>query len=156
METLITTSKWRTVSEIQLVYKTSVAPSDRPKITSSRSVYDTLLQAWEPDKIEFVEQFKILLLNKGNRALGTYELSTGGTCGTVVDIMLVFAAALKANATGISMVHNHPSGNLTAIHADKDITAKAVQAGKLLNIPILDHLIISTEGYMSFADKRLL
>lgn len=156
METSITTARWQTVSEIQLVYRTKVAPSERPKISSSRSAYDLLLQAWDFDKIEFIEQFKILLLNKGNRALGSYELSTGGTSGTVVDIRLVFAAALKANASGIIMVHNHPSGNLAASQADKEITAKAVQAGKLLDIPVLDHLIISSEGYMSFADEGLL
>lgn len=156
METSITAAKWQAVSEIQLVYRTSVNPSERPKITSSRSAYKILLEAWDPDKIEFVEQFKILLLNKGNRALGAYELSTGGTSGTVVDIRLVFVAALKANASGIIMVHNHPSGNLTASQADREITEKAVKAGKLLDIPVLDHLIISTEGYFSFADGGLL
>ncbi|WDO12356.1 JAB domain-containing protein [Flavobacterium sp. WW92] len=156
METSITTAEWQTVSEIQLVYRTKVAPSERPKISSSQSAYDLLLQAWDQDRIEFVEQFKILLLNKGNRALGSYELSTGGTSGTVVDIRLIFAAALKANASGIILAHNHPSGNLVASQADREITARALQAGQLLGIPVLDHLIISTEGYLSFADQGLL
>ncbi len=153
METLSTTAKWQTVSEIQLVYRTSVKPSERPKISSSLSAYDILLQAWDDDKIEFIEQFKILLLNKGNKVLGIYEISTGGISGTVVDVRLIFAAALKANASGIIMAHNHPSGTLIASQADNEITRKVVQAGKLLDIPVLDHLIITSEGYYSFADE---
>lgn len=156
METSSTTAKWQTVSEIQLVYKTSVKPSERPKISSSQSAYDILLQAWDSDKIEFVEQFKILLLNKGNKVLGIYEISTGGISGTVVDLRLIFAAALKANASSIIMTHNHPSGALIASQADKEITKKVVQAGKLLDISVLDHLIITTEGYYSFADEGAL
>lgn len=153
METSITTAKWQTVSEIQLIYRTSVKPSERPKVTSSQSAYQLLLQAWDNDKIEFVEQFKVLLLNKNNKVLGLYEISTGGISGTVVDVRLIFASALKANASGIIMAHNHPSGNLTASQADRDITKKVIAAGKLLDIPVLDHLIVTTEGYYSFADE---
>lgn len=153
METSSTAANWKTVSEIQLVYKTSMKPSERPKIISSLSAYDILLQAWDSDKIEFIEQFKILLLNKANKVLGIYEISTGGISGTVVDVRLIFAAALKANASGIIMAHNHPSGALLASNPDKEITRKVVQAGNLLDIPLLDHIIITTEGYYSFADE---
>ncbi|GEP51099.1 DNA repair protein [Flavobacterium noncentrifugens] len=156
METSIKTAKWQTVSEIQLIYKTSVKPSERPQIQSSASAYDILMQAWDQNKIEFIEQFKIVLLNKGNKVLGIYELSTGGISGTVVDVRLIFAAALKANASGIIMAHNHPSDNLKASDADKEITKKIVSAGKLLDIPVLDHLIVTTENYYSFADNGVL
>ncbi|RRJ90771.1 JAB domain-containing protein [Flavobacterium macacae] len=156
MEKLSKTENWLAVSEIQLSYRTSVRTSERPKISSSASAYQILLHAWNPDNIEFVEQFKILLMNKGNKVLGIYEVSTGGISGTVVDLRLIFAAALKANATGIIMAHNHPSGNLTASEADRDITRKVSQAGKLLDIAVLDHLIISPEGYYSFADQGAL
>ena len=74
----------------------------------------------------------------------------------MVDVRLIFAAALKSNASGIIMAHNHPSGNLTASQADRDITRKVVQAGHLLDIPVLDHVIITTEGYYSFADEGAL
>ena len=155
METSVK-NKWETVSEIELVYRTAVKPSERPQIKSSASAYAILLEAWNMDKIEFVEQFKILLLNKGNKVLGIFQVSTGGISGTVVDVRLIFAAALKSNASGIIMAHNHPSGNLTASQADKDITRKVVQAGHLLDIPVLDHVIITTEGYYSFADEGAL
>src|SRR5690606_11727940 len=79
------------VAEIQLSYKTKVKPSERPKITSSMDAYSILLESWDKDKLEFVEQFKILLLNRANRVLGIYEVSTGGVSGTVADPKLVFA-----------------------------------------------------------------
>ena len=156
METLLKSGKWKMVSEIELVYRTSIKPSQRPQVSSSAAAYEILLAGWDPDKIEFVEQFKVLLLNRSNRVLGQYELSTGGTSGTVVDIRLVFAAALKANASGIILAHNHPSGNLAASQPDRDITSKVREAGRILEIPVLDHLIVTSEGYYSFADQGLL
>ena len=156
METSMNSGNWNTVSEIELVYKTSVKPSQRPHITSSATAYDILIAGWNPDKIEFVEQFKVLLLNRSNKVLGQYEISTGGITGTVVDVRLIFAAALKANASGIIMAHNHPSGTLIPSQADREITKKVKEAGRILDIPVLDHLIVTTEGYYSFADHGML
>ena len=156
MENVLESGSWKMVSEIELVYRAALKPSMRPKIGSSASAFEILLAGWDPDRIEFVEQFKVLLLNRSNRVLGQYELSTGGTSGTVVDLRLIFAAALKANASGIIMAHNHPSGNLAASQADRDITAKVKEAGRILEISVLDHLIITTEGYYSFADEGIL
>lgn len=156
METLATEDNWKMVSEIELVYRTAIRPSHRPQVNSSASAYEILLAGWDPGKIEFIEQFKVLLLSRSNRVLGQYELSTGGTTGTVVDVRLIFAAALKANASGIIMAHNHPSGTLAASQADRDITKKVKEAGRILEIPLLDHLIVTTEGYYSFADQGML
>lgn len=89
-------SSWKTVSEIDLIYRTKVKSSDRPKITSSKSAYAILMDCWDPDKIEFIEQFKVLLLNQSNKVLGVYQASSGGIAGTVVDIRLLFASGLKA------------------------------------------------------------
>ena len=83
------------VAEIQLSYKSKVKPSQRPKITSSQDAYDILLETWDKDKLEFIEQFKVILLNRANRVLGIYEASTGGISGTVADPKLIFAAAIK-------------------------------------------------------------
>ena len=105
MEKLLASGEWRMVSEIELVYRTAIRPGQRPQVSSSASAYEILLAGWDLNKIEFVEQFKVLLLNRSNRVLGQYELSTGGTSATVVDIRLLFAAALKANASGIIMAH---------------------------------------------------
>lgn len=156
METLATSDKWKMVSEIELVYRTAIRPSQRPKVSSSASAYEIFLAGWDPDKIELIEQFKLLLLSRSNRVLGQYELSTGGTTGTVVDVRLIFAAALKANASGIIIAHNHPSGTLAPSQADRDITKKVKDAGRILEIPLLDHLILTHEGYYSFADQGML
>lgn len=145
--------KCRQVAEIQLIYKSNVKPSLRPKITGSKDAYNVLVENWDSSKIEFVEQFKVMLLNRANKVLGIFEVSSGGSTGTVADPKLIFAAAIKTNTCGIIMAHNHPSGNLRPSQADIDLTKKMKEGGKLLEIQILDHLILTTEGYYSFADE---
>ena len=144
------------VAEIQLSYKTHVRPSDRPKINSSKDAYNLLLQSWDADKIEFVEQFKVLLINRANRVLGIVDISTGGLTGTVADPKIIFASALKANACSLIMAHNHPSGNRQASQTDIDLSKKMKEGGKLLEIQVLDHIIVTTEGYLSLADEGLM
>jgi DNA repair protein RadC len=141
------------VAEIQLSYRTDVKPSLRPKITTSREAYNILLQNWDSSKIEFIEQFKVMLLNRAHRVLGILEVSTGGVSGTVADPKVIFAAALKGNASGIILAHNHPSGNLTASQADLDLTKKIKEGGKFLEVQLLDHVIVTTEGYTSMTDE---
>ena len=111
---------------------------------------------WDESKIEFVEQFKVVLMNRAQRVLGIYELSTGGVTGTVADPKLVFTAALKANACNIILSHNHPSGNLKPSRADEELTKKIATAGMYLDIKVIDHIIVTSEGYYSFADEGLL
>lgn len=156
MEANSTQHPMHTVAEVQLIYKTNVKPSMRPKVSSSRSAYQVLVESWDQDRIEFVEQFKILLVNTANRVLGVCDICTGGVAATYVDIKLVMTAALKANATGVILAHNHPSGNLQPSNADKEITRKIVSAGQILEIRILDHIIVTTDGYFSFQDEGLL
>ena len=149
-------SSWKIVSEIDLIYKTKVKNSERPHITSSAYAFTLLKGCWDPGKIGFLEQFKVLLLNQSNKVLGIYEASSGGITGTVVDIRLLFAAALKAGAVGLVIAHNHPSGSLLPSNPDRSITAKIAKAGELLDIKLLDHLIITEESYYSFADEGAL
>lgn len=156
METTMLKTELLNVAEIELIYKTKVKASQRPLISCSRDAYSLLLNTWDENKIEFVEQFKVLLLNRGNRVLGIYENSTGGVCGTIADIRLIFAAALKCNAVTIMLAHNHPSSSLKPSHADNLLTEKFREAGKFLDICVLDHLIISKEGYYSYADEGVL
>lgn len=141
------------VAEIELIYKTRVKASQRPKVSSSKEVYQILLESWDENKIEFIEQFKILLLNRGGRILGIYEVSSGGVSGTVADPKLIFSAALKANASSLILSHNHPSGNTRPSDADRQLTRRIKMAGELLDISVLDHIIVTTEGYCSFADE---
>jgi DNA repair protein RadC len=144
------------IAEIKLSYHPKVKASQRKKITSSEQAYDMLLQQWDQGAINFVEQFKAILLNRAHKVLGIYLVSTGGVSGTAVDPKLVFAAALKANASAIILAHNHPSGNLYPSEADKQLTRKIREAGKYLELPILDHVIVTPEGYYSFADEGIL
>ena len=156
MEQLMNLDVLNTVAEIELVYKNKVKPSERPRINSTRDAYQILLQTWNANKIEFVEQFKVVLMNRAHRVLGIYEMSTGGISGTVADPKLVFMAALKANACCLILSHNHPSGNLRPSQADEALTRKIADAGKLLDILVMDHIIVTNEGYYSFADEGLL
>lgn len=144
------------VAEIQLSYKSNIKPSQRPKINSSRDANTVLKETWDETKIELVEQFKVMLTNRANKVLGIFEVSTGGISGTVADPKLIFAAAIKAAASGIILSHNHPSGNLQPSQADIDLTRKIREAGRFLEIQLLDHIIITTEGYYSFADEGLI
>lgn len=144
------------VAEVQLIYKTKVKASQRPKITTSKDAFDVLLSGWDIQKLELVEQFKVLLLNRDNKVLGIFELSSGGVSATVVDSKLIFAAALKGVATGIIIAHNHTSGNPKPSHMDIDLTKKIKEAGMFLDIRLFDHIILTTEGYFSFADEKLI
>ena len=95
-------------------------------------------------------------MNKIQRVLGIYELSTGGFAGTIADPKLVFIAALKANACNIILTHNHPSGNLKPSRADEELTRKIATAGMYLDIKVSDHIIVTSEGYYSFGDEGLI
>ena len=147
---------WTRVAEVELIYKTKVKASERPKVKCSRDAYELFLKHWDADKLEFVEEFKVMLLNKANKVLGICTLSSGNVCGTVADPKLVFAAGLKGNASYVMAAHNHPSGNLKPSQADEALTLKITEAGKFLDLPLLDHLIITQEGYYSFADEGLI
>ncbi|WP_192821282.1 RadC family protein [Rufibacter sp. LB8] len=156
METTARKSVNHRVAEVKLTYRSKVKPDERPKVTCSTDIYDLLKGNWDNGKLEFVEQFKVLLLNRANKVLGLYELSTGGVAGTVADPKLIFVAALKACASAIVLCHNHPSGNLTPSAADIQLTKKIKEGGSLLDIAVLDHLILTSEEYYSFADEGLL
>ena len=144
------------VAEIKITYSTNVRPSERFKIKQSLDCYNLFIKMWDKEKIEFVEEFKVMLLNRANKVLGVVDISTGGVSGTVADPKVIFVAALKANASGIVLAHNHPSGNLTASTQDLNLTKKLRAGGEILDISVLDHLILTTEGYTSFADDGLI
>ena len=93
---------------------------------------------------------------KAAKVLVIYEVSTGAITGTVADPRVIFAAALKANATAIIISHNHPSGNLKPSRQDEDLTQKIKYAGEFLEIKLLDHVVVTNEGYFSFSDEGLL
>ncbi len=156
MENVMNQPEWSKVAEVELVYKTKVKASERPQVKTSHDGYEILKQIWNKDKIEMQEEFKVLLLNRANKVIGVYEAGSGGITGTVADPRLILAAALKSLATAIVLAHNHPSGNLKPSSADENLTSKIKEAAKYHDITVLDHLIITSEGYFSFADEGLI
>ncbi|RWX02295.1 RadC family protein [Flavobacterium cerinum] len=126
---------------------------DLKKITSSRAVFEIM----QPIIGELPhEEFWILYLNNSNKVTYKAQLSKGGITGTIVDVRLVFKLALEQNATGIILVHNHPSGTLQASEPDKQITRQLKAAGQSLSINVLDHVIVTEKDYFSFADAGIL
>ena len=153
---MVLQSKLLKVAEVEITYRPKFKVSERPQISKSQDAYDILVQQWDKGKIELLEDFKILLLNRRNRVLGIVHISSGGLSGTVADPKVIFTAALKACASGIILCHNHPSGELDPSSEDLSLTKRLVEAGKMLDLKILDHLIISTNGYYSFGDDGIL
>jgi DNA repair protein RadC len=122
------------------------------KITSSKAVFDIM----QPIIGELPhEEFWVLYLNNSNKVIYKAQLSKGGITGTVVDIRIIFKMAFEQNATGLILSHNHPSGKLMASEADLKITKRIKEAGQTLEIQVLDHLIITENGYLSFQDEGI-
>jgi DNA repair protein RadC len=145
-----------TIAEIKVSYKPTKQAG--PKITSSQLAYEYLRQLYDEETVAFQEQFIILYLNRANDVIGAYNAFTGGITGTVADIRIIMGVALKSMACGIIISHNHPSGTLKPSAADKELTQRINEAGRMLEITLLDHIIVSPyEGsFYSFADKELL
>ncbi len=142
------------VAEIKVSYKTTNTP--KVKITSGDVAFEVLLSSWDSDTIELQEEFKVLLLNRANEVLGIYPLSKGGITGTVVDQRLIFAVALKCNATGIILCHNHPSSTLKPSDSDITLTRSIKKCADFLDITLIDHLIITKKGFFSFSNEGML
>lgn len=125
----------------------------RSKITCSKDVVDYI----EPYLLDLShEEFWVLCLNRSNEVIKAEQISRGGVSGTIVDPKIVFKKVLDVSASSLIMSHNHPSGNLSPSKADLDITNKMKDAGKVLDLPVLDHVIFTNNGYYSFADEGLM
>jgi DNA repair protein RadC len=145
------------ISEVKLIYRTNVKASERFQVKTSRDAFEIFMEAWDQDSIEHVEEFKLLLLTRSNKVLGVASISKGGLSGTVTDVRIILQYAIKANASGIIICHNHPSGNLNPSESDLAITRKVKDSAKLMDIQLLDHLIITPEaGYYSMADEGMI
>ncbi len=125
----------------------------KDKVTSSKDAAD-IFQPLLGDHMH--EEFWILFLNRANLVMGKQPVSSGGMSGTVVDPKMIFKAALDNKASSVILCHNHPSGNTKPSEADIKLTKNIVEAGKVLEIPVLDHIIVTQNGFFSFADEGLL
>ncbi len=129
------------------------AKTEREKILSSKNGYE-MMQEHLLDLPH--EEFWIILLNRANEVIRKIQISSGGVSATVADPKIIFKAAIENLASSIVLVHNHPSGNLKPSQQDIDLTKKLKESGKMLEIPILDHLIFTDHAYFSFADEGIL
>lgn len=126
---------------------------EKPKISGSKDAFNLV----KGDLMDLPhEEFWVLLLNRANRLIKKRRISEGGVSGTVADPKIIYKFALEELASGIIVVHNHPSGNLTASQSDISLTRKLKDAGKVMEVQLLDHLIIGGQNYFSFADEGLL
>jgi len=138
------------MAAIELGSRRKLSEALKQKVLSSKNANE-ILHPLLADKQ--YEEFWVLILNRANVLISFRQISDGGITGTVVDIRRIFKLALEFSGTSIILAHNHPSGNLYPSEADKLLTRKIKEAGEVMDIPVRDHLIISSDGYYSFADE---
>ncbi len=141
------------INEVEIIYKRK--NSLKPKFKDSNQVYKILYPFFE-NVIDHHESFKILLCDNNNRVLGIHQISEGGLTGTVVDIRIIAQSIILSNAKAIVLAHNHPSGNLKPSSQDIKITSKIKDMCKIIEVNLLDHIILTSNGYYSFADDMIL
>lgn len=138
------------LAALELGGRRRVAKEEKVKISCSKDAYE-ILCPYVQDL--YIEEFWVLLLNRANFVMKAFKLSAGGVAGTVVDAGPLLKTALLENARGIILCHNHPSGNLKPSQEDLSITKKLKEAARLFDIFVMDHIIISSQGYYSFGDN---
>jgi len=142
------------IAALELGYRRrSAEVPARKQISSSRDAFEIFYPNFADN---LYEEFWVLMLNRANRKIALLSVSEGGQAGTVADPKKIFKLALQHNAAYIIMCHNHPSGQLRPSDADVRLTRKMKEAGQMLDLPVLDHLIIGDEKYYSFADEGML
>lgn len=144
------------ICEVSVSYSTPIKASQRPRLSNSQEVNELLLRVFDQNTVELKEYFKVILLNQANKVLGVHNLSEGGITEVIADIRQIMQIAILTNATGIILSHNHPSGNREPSQEDKKLTNQVNQACNIMNIRLVDHIIVTTENYYSFADEGLI
>lgn len=139
------------VGEVELSYKRKKFKTE--KISTADDAFHVLRSTFSDGQIGFKEFFKILLLDNAHNVLGWSLIGEGGLTECPVDVRLIFQTALLSNATRIIVCHNHPSGSLKPSKQDDNLTSELKQAGKLLRIPVVDHIILSEDRFYSYADE---
>ena len=144
-----------TIANLELKAKKTPSNFEKVKIISSNDAFKVIKQFYFDD-IDIFESFFILCLNRNNQTIAYAKISQGGVTGTVVDIKLIAKYAIDCLASGVILAHNHPSGNLKPSNEDLAITKRIKEGLKILDISVLDHLILTSQGYLSFGDEGIL
>ncbi len=149
----LSNSQTQNIENFKSFRKRALIKKELNQIRSSADVKDLML----PYFIDLThEEFFCIFLNRANKVIKIDLLSKGGISGTVTDVRILFKNAILNTASGVIVAHNHPSGNLNPSESDTKITAKIKEAGNLLDIQLLDHIIIYNSDYYSFADNGML
>ncbi|WEK35150.1 MAG: JAB domain-containing protein [Candidatus Pseudobacter hemicellulosilyticus] len=144
------------IASVRVLYSPKTSINKRVTVHTSKDAYAIFLEKWDKDKLEMIEQLQLLLLNKANQVLGVYPLASGGINSVTLDIRLIFSVALHCLASAIILAHNHPCGISLPSETDITLTKQLKEAGKLIDIQVLDHLIITPTGYTSLSDSGYL
>lgn len=140
------------IAEIQISFHPNIIGKE--SVIRAADAISYFIESYSQDTISLQECFKVMYLNRANRVLGIYEASKGGLIGTVVDIRLLMAVAVKSAASSMILCHNHPSGSLKPSNQDIKLTQEIYEASRLLQITLLDHLILTRDGsYRSMAEN---
>ncbi len=141
------------IQEIKLHYIANIS-NDPITITSSQEAFEAFKNIFDPNTLAIREEFNILYLNRANKLIGSYQDFKGGITGVAIDLRIIFSIALKCLAVNIIVAHNHPSNNLKPSEEDLELTQKLHDAGKILDINLMDHLILGTDNnYVSFVKE---
>lgn len=141
-----------TIANLHLQAKKTPSNFEKIKLVSSVDSYNVIKKFYFDD-IDIFESFFILCLNRNNQTIAYAKISQGGVAGTVVDIKIIAKYAIDCLASSVILAHNHPSGNLAPSNEDKLITQKIKEGLKMLDIQVMDHVILTSDGYYSFADN---
>lgn len=143
------------IPELKVKYKRGKV-SNKVKLKNSDEVANLLRSIYDADQLEWREELIMLLLDNKLEVIGYYKISSGGRANTIYDPRMIFSVALTSGAMKFIISHNHPSGNLVPSKADIEMTKELAEGGKILHIELLDHVIITTDDYYSFANDNLL
>jgi len=141
------------VNEITLSYTRKTFSQTKVNSSDNASKFAREVYANSEAVIDLKEYFFVIYLNRANETIGYLKVAEGGVHQTTVDSKLIFATALKSLASGIILVHNHPSGNTKPSETDLQLTKRICEAAKLLDLAVLDHIILTSEAYHSFVDN---
>ena len=144
------------LAELKVAYRSRTKADKRQPIRGPEDVERYLRAIWNECTLELVEEFMVVCLNGNHQAIGWVKVSTGGLTSSQVDPRVVFAVALQTASTAIIVAHNHPSGSLEPSKEDREVTRRLKEAGNLLGIKVLDHVILTREASFSFADSGML
>ena len=152
LKTRIMTTDYK-VAEVELSYRNRVPNKDRKRIMDSYSAYKILRNNYSDDTIDYRETFKVLYMNQGCQVLGCFTISEGGITNTLADVRMILQGALLTNAVAMVLAHNHPSGSTRPSRQDDELTRKVVDAARLLDIKVADHIILTSEDFYSYNDE---